>query len=384
MYKKLGILGAGQLAQLLAHRAYQLGIDVICFADSNNYPAAKFAKIFIGDLENPQDLADFARQVEVITLENENIEISTLNILKENLPKNINMFNFPSIKAVVCSQDRLLEKKLFIKLGIKTANFLPINNLDDLNYHKNKQLSDINNGILKTRRFGYDGKGQVGWSKDEFVDNDDGYEGDIKNTAMLGYITNIWGEIGQQPAILEQKVDFALEVSQISARSVTGEIVHYPLIENLHKNGILYTSECPAKSDLITKRQVEAAQEYMTKLLLDFDYVGVLALELFVLPNGELLANECAPRVHNSGHLTNEAFTCGQFEMHLRCVCGSSISHPKLIVGDNLYSSYKMHNIIGEISSDDKNIASQDGVYLYDYLKSARVGRKLGHIVICK
>ena len=355
MQKVLGILGAGQLAQLLAHRAYQLGVKTICFSDKDDVPAARVSELFIGDLNNKADLDKFSEKVDVITLENENIDIKTLEYLNSKKPL------FPGVKSIEVAQDRWNEKSLFKDLNIPVTNFKKVDSVDDL-----KNLANNPNftaSILKTRRFGYDGKGQssIDWSNFE----------------------KSWVDVAQAPCILEQKIKFTCEVSQVSARDVNGNIKHYPLIENEHEAGILKTSYCPIKyedkannlANNLTNNISKMAQDYISKLLNHFDYVGVLALELFVLEDGNLVANEIAPRVHNSGHLTNEAFDVGQFEMHVRAVCGGEIKAPVL------KNKAIMHNLIGEISKYDYELANKPNIRLYDYGKEGRAGRKVGHWV---
>ena len=268
---------------------------------------------------------------------------------------------YPSIKSVEAAQDRLLEKQLFTDLNIDLARFIDIS---DVNIKENFDFnnSDFNNSILKTRKLGYDGKGQVRVKLDN------------KNDKNI--LTNAHKEIGSVPAVLEQKIDFIAEISQISARDIFGNIVHYPIIENHHKDGILRESFCKVQHEFLLNNYdnlSKLSQEYIIKLLNDLDYVGVLALELFVLPDGSILANEMAPRVHNSGHLTNEAFDCGQFEMHVRAVSGERVFAPKQIC------NAKMINLIGEISPSDYTLS--ENYRIYDYGKEFRPGRKVGHKV---
>lgn len=365
--KKIGIIGAGQLAQLLAHRAYQLGIKILCFADNNyqNPPAALLSDIFYGDLNNQDDLKKFSDQVDCITIENENIDIKTLEFLL-SLKK-----LHPGIKSIKAAQDRLLEKRLFTDLNINLAMFLDISDLDKINnidYGVNKDFDgdfyhNFNKSILKTRTLGYDGKGQVRISLDN------------KNNKNI--LENAFKEIGSAPAVLEKKINFVNEISQISARDIYGNIVHYPIIENHHEDGILRESFCKVEDEFLIKNHdklSELSQKYITDLLNNLDYVGVLALELFVLPDCSILANEMAPRVHNSGHLTNEAFDCGQFEMHLRAVSGEKVFTPKQIC------NAKMVNLIGEIKPEDYNLS--ENYRIYDYGKEFRPGRKVGHKVL--
>ena len=344
----IGILGSGQLAQLLAHRAYQLGMTTLCFSSSAKVPASINSALLIGDLKEQQDLDAFSQQVDVITIENENIDCQVLEYLSQTKPV------WPNMDAVRVAQDRFLEKTRCQALDIPIVPFKVINSLESLKALKGHPT--FTNAILKTRRFGYDGKGQstVNWHRCE----------------------SSWFEVSKAPSILEKKMEFATEVSQVSARSIDGQIVHYPLIENKHEAGILRTSYCPTKLERSMQVSLSSmAQSYITRLLSEFNYVGVLALELFVMKDGSLIVNEMAPRVHNSGHLTNEAFDIGQFEMHLRAVSGGKLKPPLQT------QRATMHNMIGEIPSVKKELVTQANVRFYDYGKEARPGRKLGHWV---
>ena len=337
---KIGILGAGQLAQLLAESAYQLGLKTLCFSDSADVPAARLSPLFLGDLKDPHALQTFAQQCDVITLENENIDIGILEFMQQYAPV------FPGIEAVRVAQDRLLEKTLFQQKNIPTPLFAAIDSLADLS----QAIATIGlPAILKTRRFGYDGKGQV-----------------VIKTA--GQAADAWAAIGEVPAILEGFVDFDFEVSMIAARNASQAMVFYPLIKNKHDQGILRISESP----FIHLELQKLAETYITRLLTQFEYVGVLAFEFFVQGN-QLIANEIAPRVHNSGHLTIEGFNVSQFETHLRSVTGLPLVHPVL------RAPTVMKNIIGTFPVFLPEEYAH--MHVYDYGKPPRPGRKLGHTV---
>ena len=184
-----------------------------------------------------------------------------------------------------------------------------------------------------------------------------------------------WTDVSCSPSILEEKVNFICEISQISSRDTYGNIQHYPLIENYHKDGILRTSTCPIKFATDQDKFSKISQDYTSKILNTFKYVGVLALEIFVLKDGGLVANEIAPRVHNSAHLTNEAFDIGQFEMHIRCVCGNRSKEPLF------KNKATMHNLINKIKKDDYTLTNNPNIKLYDYVKEFRAKRKVGHWV---
>ncbi len=319
----VGIIGGGQLAQLLAISAYQLGLKTLCLVEDENCPAKRVSPVFMGSLE------DFAHQVDVITVENENIDIDFLNKLNKIKPV------FPSPAIIQVSQDRLLEKNYFKKCGIPTVDFFEVTSAQDLkNYH----------GILKTRRLGYDGKGQI-----RLTDKSD--------------INEIWNDF-QKPAIVESFCNFETEVSQIIARNAKGNIAFFPLIENKHESGILRTSQF---SQL--KHLDKLAQDYAKKIAESLDYTGILSVEFFV-KNNQLMINEIAPRVHNSGHLTIEGCNVSQFEQHLRAILNVELIQPKII------QKVLMQNIIGTWPKDLSQFQ-----HIYDYGKAPRQNRKLGHVI---
>lgn len=334
--KTIGILGAGQLAQLLAHSAYQLGVNTLCFADHADFPAARLSPIFEGALDDFDALARFAEQVDVVTFENENIDDATIDYLANLKPV------LPSKKAMLVAQDRLNEKQMFDQLGITCAPYRDVNSHEQLEsaYH------ELGPGILKTRRLGYDGKGQV-----RINHADD--------------IAMAYASLEGQSLIYEGLVDFDSECSQIATRAENGDIVFYPLIDNHHEAGILRHSICPSNRLDLT----DLGQAYAIKLLEHLNYVGTLAIEFFV-DDQQLIANEIAPRVHNSGHVTIEACNASQFENHLRAICALPLRSPKVVQPsrmDNIISKFNGSNEIG---------------HLYHYGKEEREGRKLGHFVM--
>ena len=320
---KVGILGNGQLASLLSHAAYSLAIQTVPISETN----------FDAILE-------IAKTCDVLTIENENIDTTLLTALAEHCTI------YPSIEAIRIAQNRLLEKTCFQNLGIPTTHFIAIHSLTDLETALYQMTLPA---ILKTQRFGYDGKGQV-----------------VINSPKDA--TSAWETIGKVPAILEVFVPFDEEVSLIAARNPHQDIIYYPLIKNTHKSGILRTSESPYHNSSLQA----LAEDYANRLLTTFHYVGVLAFEFFVVGK-QLIANEIAPRVHNSGHLTIEGFNVSQFENHLRSVLDLPLVQPKLLTPTVMY------NIIGTFphftQEDYKNI------HVYHYGKTERPGRKLGHIV---
>ena len=272
---RIGVLGAGQLALMLAEAGQQLGVDVIC-AGSPGDCAAKIAPLVEVDLNSAAEVAAFAQQIDLVTLESENIDAAVL--------RGLNLY--PNANAVAIAQDRLLEKRFFQQCGIGVAPYAPVDSLGDL---ESAMAATGLPAILKTRRMGYDGKGQARILRREDA-------------------AAAWNEVGGVPCILEGMVQFDAEVSLLAARSRSGEIVFYPLIQNVHRDGILRRSDAPF-ANLALQAQ---AERYLRDVLERLEYVGVLAVEFFVLGD-TLLANEMAPRVHNSGHWTIEGAETSQF-----------------------------------------------------------------------
>ncbi len=337
---KIGIVGAGQLAQMLALAAIPIGIEVLCLAEDNTKPAATVTDIFIGELNSPQKLHEFAEHVDVITYENENIPVDAIRSLAEIVPV------YPSIKALQTTQDRLLEKQLFDRLNIPTVKYAAIDSMADL-----QQASEHIGlpAVLKTRRFGYDGKGQY-----RLANEDD--------------CQSAWKTLGEHPLIFENFIAFETEVSLISARDQLGNTHYYPLIENMHKDGILRLSYAPWQNNTLQAQ----AERYAQRLLDELDYIGVMTIEFFVV-NNQLLANEIAPRVHNSGHWTINGAATSQFENHVRAISNLALGQTGCLAPS------AMINMIGELNDRDE-VLKIPNAHFYDYAKSPRPNRKLGHI----
>lgn len=331
---KVGILGAGQLALMLAQAGSALELDVVCAGQPGDC-AEQVAEVRPVDLEDAVAVAAFASGVDLVTIESENIHADVLQGL--NL--------YPNARAVGIAQDRLSEKRFFQECGIGTAPFAAVDSLKDL-----QRALDVIGlpAILKTRRMGYDGKGQVRLRSREDA-------------------SAAWDEVGQVPCILEGMVKFEAEVSLIAARGRDGKIAFYPLIENHHREGILRTSIAP----FIQEALQDQAESYLTTLLNKLDYIGVLAVEFFVV-EGSLLANEMAPRVHNSGHWTIEGSHTSQFENHLRAIVGMQLgsTHSRPTV---------MLNCIGSMPTEAETSAFPE-LSRHDYGKEPRPGRKVGHL----
>jgi 5-(carboxyamino)imidazole ribonucleotide synthase len=334
LHTRIGVLGAGQLALMLAEAGQALNLEVIC-AGQHGDCAEQIAPVVTVDLSDAAEVAAFAQTVDLVTIESENIDAAVLQGLKL----------YPNARAVGIAQDRLIEKRFFAECGIETAPFAPVESLHEL------ELAIKVVGlpaILKTRRMGYDGKGQVRLG--------------AANEARAA-----WQEIGELPCILEGVVTFDAEVSLIAARGTSGAVVSYPLIQNHHRDGILRTSIAPFVDEVLQLQ----AEQYLNSLLLRLEYIGILAVEFFVV-KGRLLANEMAPRVHNSGHWSIEGARTSQFENHLRAIAGFDL-------GDTESQPTVMLNCIGTMPSLDET-AKDARLARHDYGKDPRPGRKVGHL----
>lgn len=338
----IGVIGGGQLARMLALAGYPLGLKLICLEPNADCPAGEVTEVIKGDYADPKQLQALADRVDVMTYEFENINLSALAAMTR-LPI------YPAINALAVAQDRLSEKTFFNQLDIPTTQFAAVNSLEEL-YSAAAKIGLP--AVLKTRRWGYDGKGQVV----------------IQATNEL---EPAWLQLKHQPLLLENKVAFQREVSCLAVRSTLGETAFYPLVVNQHQAGILRLSQVVAEEDEIAA----AARDYVGRILNAWNYVGVLAVEFFQ-DNGGLFANEIAPRVHNSGHWSIEGAVCSQFENHLRAVAG-------LPLGATTANGYTaMVNFIGSIPPL-ATILKLPGVHCHLYGKEARPGRKLGHATIC-
>lgn len=338
----IGILGGGQLAKMLAIAATAMGCRVICIEPNEEACAASVAEIIHAKWDDLPTLESFAQECDVITFENENIPLETIEFLKTFCPV------YPDQNALRITQDRLFEKDLFGELGIPTNRFIAVNSLPNF-YDAAEELGFP--CLVKTRRFGYDGKGQ-------FM---------IKNHADIDLA---WRTLGIQPLILEAFIEIETEISIIATRNARGKFVYYPMTENNHQEGILRLSQAPYYRPALEK----AAVDYMEKVLSHFNYVGTLAIEFFITQD-KLLANEMAPRVHNSGHWTIEGAVTSQFENHLRAILGLSLGSTDAIG----YSA--MVNCIGSLPDLDKILAIPHAHY-HVYGKTERALRKVGHVTI--
>ncbi len=339
---RIGIIGAGQLGQMLGFAARTLGHECRFLDPSTSPPAAAAGPVVRAAFDDARAVAELAGESDVLSYEFENVPVASLEAVTGRIPV------YPPTAALARAQDRLDEKRLFEALDIPLAAYRAVSGAEDLRAAVEALGLPL---VVKTRRFGYDGKGQ-------FVVRE---RDDIAPTVQA---------LGERSAIAETFVDFDYEVSLIGVRSQAGEFAAWPLTENRHAGGILRTSRAPVDAP-----QLEAlARSYTQRLLERLDYVGVLALEFFVAGDG-LLANEFAPRVHNSGHWTIEGAETSQFANHVLAITGAP-------PGPTAARGYAgMVNLIGTIGDAVRGL-EQDGCALHDYGKAARPGRKLGHVTI--
>ncbi len=344
----VGILGGGQLGRMLAVAAAELGLSCHIYCPDAQSPAfAVSAARTVAPYEDEAALAEFAARVDVVTYEFENIPAATVEFLIAHTTV------LPGVRSLAVSQDRLSEKQLMAELGIAVPAFAPVAALSDI-YSALARTGRP--AILKTRRLGYDGKGQ----------------------AMIGAGDDpvpAWRATGEVPAILEALIPFSREISVILARSRDGDMRAWDVTENRHKAGILDTSTVPAAiTPLLAARAVTMAEQIAMAL----DHVGVLAVEMFVIGDGDgarLMVNEIAPRVHNSGHWTADAAYTSQFEQHIRAICGWPLGDTER------HSDVVMTNLIGDDIAFWRELAAEPGARLHLYGKAeARPGRKMGHV----
>ncbi|MFD0739453.1 5-(carboxyamino)imidazole ribonucleotide synthase [Lysobacter koreensis] len=343
----VGILGGGQLARMLALSGAPLGLRFLVMDTAGDACAAQFAPMVVGDYTDTAALAEFASKIDVATFDFENVPSQSAQWLADRVPV------FPSPRALAIAQDRLAEKTLFRELGIPVPDFVAIDTREDLD----AAIAAIGTPcILKTRRLGYDGKGQFR----------------LKSAADTDAA---WQALGAQAAkvglILEAFVPFERELSVVAVRGRDGEFRSWPLTENWHVDGVLSASLAPASVDAA---MAETAFAYARKLAEAIDYVGVFALELFCRA-GELLANELAPRVHNSGHWTIEGSETSQFQNHLRAVLGLPLGDTRMV------GRACMLNWVGAMP-DANAVLQEAGGHWHDYGKSPREGRKVGHATL--
>lgn len=342
----IGIIGGGQLGRMLAMAAARLGFRIVVLEPQPDCPAAQVANSqIVAAYDDPAALAELARRCAVVTYEFENVPVVAAMTLAGDVPV------LPPPRALEVAQDRLVEKTFLNGIGISTADFRPVDS--------DAQLVDAlgefgASGILKTRRLGYDGKGQ------RIFRAGDGQPPSGTFAAMGGV-----------PLILESFVPFTSEISVIAARGADGALAAYDPAENLHRGGILHSSTVPAALSPGTAR---AARDAAFAILAALDYVGVIGVEFFVLADASLLVNEIAPRVHNSGHWTEAACATSQFEQHIRAVAGLPLGTTAR------HTDCVMENLIGDDVFRAPALLAEPGLVLHLYGKAeARPGRKMGH-----
>ena len=341
---RIGILGGGQLGRMLALAAAPFGYRCHIFGPEDQPPAGHVAEgVTVADYLDQTALSAFADAVDVVTLEFENVPAACLEFLDRRVPVR------PGPRALATAQDRLVEKDFANSVGAATAPYAAVDSLADLT----AAVAAIGaEAVLKTRRLGYDGKGQVR----------------LDQTSDLA---GAWRSLGGAPAILEAYIPFDGEVAVIAARALDGTIAAYPPIANHHQNHILDRSEVPAGLNAI---QTDRALAIATNLAKALDYVGVLAVELFVVGD-RILVNEIAPRVHNSGHWSIEGAVTSQFEQHIRAICGLPLGATTLL------GRVEMQNLIGDDVNQVPSLLAEPGAHVHLYGKTeARPGRKMGHV----
>jgi 5-(carboxyamino)imidazole ribonucleotide synthase len=357
----IGILGGGQLGYMLALAGYPLGLRFRFLDPSPEAPVGRIAQRVTADFDDEAALEKFASGLELVTYEFENVPVAATRFLSARTPV------FPPPAALEVAQDRLKEKALFRKLGIAITEFAPVHNLKSLD----AAVTSISlPAVLKTSRFGYDGKGQ--WTLRTAADVEK-LKTEIPDALIKAQSMNgTQGSHDSAPFILERFIPFTRELSILGVRARNGDIAFYPLVQNRHHGGILRLSIAPAPS--VAPGLQREAEDIAGRILTELDYAGVLAIEFFEY-QGRLVANEMAPRVHNSGHWTIEGAVTSQFENHLRAVLDLPLGSTKV------HGSAAMLNLIGE-TPESSEVLAIPGAHLHLYGKSPRPGRKLGHITL--
>jgi 5-(carboxyamino)imidazole ribonucleotide synthase len=341
---RVGILGSGQLGRMLALAAHPLGHEVVVLGPGADDPAMAVADGIVASLDDADALDRLASRVDVVTFEFENVPAASVTRLAARVAVR------PSSIALETGADRLAEKTLFRSLGIETAPFEPVDDEASLAAAVARHGGP---GILKTRRLGYDGKGQ-------------------RRLRDASDVVGAHAALGGVPCIYERFVRFDREVSMIGARSASGDVALYGPVENEHRDGILHVTRCPARD--APASATSAARDAITRILTELDYVGVLAVELFVLGD-RVVANEIAPRVHNSGHYSIEGAETSQFENHVRAITSMPLGSTANV------GCSAMINLVGALP-DVRRVLAIDGAHVHLYGKSERPGRKLGHVTV--
>ena len=345
--KTIGILGGGQLGRMLAMAAGRLGFHTLVLDPTEQCPAAQFADHqIVAQYDDHDALTALAKSCRVVTYEFENIPVASARAVESICAL------APNSKALETSQDRLVEKNFINSAGLQTAGFQPVSTTQQLHEAINQLSLPL---ILKTRRLGYDGKGQIVLKGENLLES----EGEI--SAML-----------EAECIVEKLVDFKCEISIIAARGNEGKTVCYDPARNTHVRGMLSRSQVPCG---LSEHIIEEAKRQAIKLLEKLDYIGVIGVEFFVTASDELLINEFAPRVHNSGHWTEAACLISQFEQHIRAIVGLALG------GAWRHSDCVMENLVGEDIRKIAELVGWSDTLVHDYGKQEiRAGRKMGHM----
>lgn len=347
----IGVLGGGQLGRMMAVAARQMGYRIVVLDPSPRCPTAQVADgVVVGTLDDVDAARHLASQVDVITLDTEHVPADVLDALEPIAPVR------PRAAVLRTIQDRMVQKQFLDRIGLPQARWAPVDDADTLH----RALDRVGRpAILKVRRAGYDGKGQVRIDRD-------------------GDAVALAGRLRGEPAVAEEVVEFTREISVILARGLDRQIRIYPVAENVHRRHILHTTRAPAPMPEARRKRAEAIAVSVAEAL---DHIGVMAVEMFELPDGGLLVNEIAPRTHNSGHYTYGACATSQFEQHVRAVCGVPLGDPRPLTGA------VMVNLIGDLWSKGspawQHVLSRPEARLHLYGKDAPApGRKMGHIVL--
>lgn len=358
---KIGILGGGQLGRMLALAAAELGFSCAIYCPETPCPAAEVASLhFAADYDDENALGQFAGAVDVVTFEFENVPAKAISFLLNEVPVR------PGITALTTAQDRLIEKTFLREHGLPLADFWPVHSEADFDAGL-RQLGGA--GVLKTCRFGYDGKGQVMLRAPTDPASYPATDRESDRAKALDLLAT------GAPLVLEALVPFDSEISVIAARGQKGDIHCYEIADNVHQNHILKTSTLPSKLPQDIQQQAIA---HTREILTALDYVGVMGAEFFVVGSekgSQVLVNEIAPRVHNSGHWTQDAAVTSQFEQHIRAICGWPLGDPSRV------APVVMENLIGDDMARIPDLARHPAAKLHLYGKTeVRTGRKMGHV----
>ncbi len=347
----IGVLGGGQLGRMMALAARRMGYRIVVLDPNPRCPTAQVSDgVVVGALDDLEAAILLAKQVDVVTLDTEHVPAEILDAIEQHAPVRPG----PSVLRTI--QDRQVQKQFLDQLGVPQAAWAPVDS--ELGLRANLEAFG-GQGILKHRRSGYDGKGQLRVDK-------------------ISEASNAWSWLRGTEAVIEDIVPFTREISAVIARSVLGEVRAFPIAENAHRKHILHTTRAPAQLTLEASQRVNDIALTIAEAL---HHVGVLAVEMFELPNGELLVNEIAPRTHNSGHFTWGACATSQFEQHVRAICGLRLADPRMLSGS------VMVNLLGDLWAKGtpawRTVIDRPDAHLHLYGKVAPApGRKMGHVLL--